>query len=140
MNMNLMIRNLETVVENVGSELATYLREAHHGGGAIEQIFARAEAMKRSARNVTGASADMGYLTLFMYEVMHESVTMRFRADIDGDDPAKIRQSPRAVLAKHQQTLIRLVSDWKPGTEKSTVTAMKVTSLDSVHELILDRT
>ena len=111
----------------MGSELAKYLREAHHGGGSIEQVFARAEAINKSARNVTGASADMGYLTLFIYETMHESVAKRFRNATDGVDPDRVRRSNREVTADHHETLVRLVNAWKSGIESSTVTAMKVT-------------
>lgn len=70
----------------------------------------------------------MGYLTVFIYEVMHETVCVKYRNETDRDDPNRIQNISRDLRIEHDNSLQQLVARWNPGVESSIVGSMRLSS------------
>lgn len=114
------------VVGSLSKDLLLYLKEFNHSGGVAAQLFARTQSLDEFTSDVLHETSHMGYLTLFIYEVMHEMVCIKYRSETDGDDPKRISISSREIRNQHNTTLRHLVGFWKPEVGESTVGAMKV--------------
>lgn len=121
-------RNPQKVATTVKNELLKYLGQAsEHGGRRVEEIFIRAQTVTDFSADVLEAS-NMGYLTLFIYEVMYEKVCLKHRAETAGDDPSRIMVDLGVIRKEHTNTLAQLVARWKPKVGPDTVSTMKVIS------------
>lgn len=106
--------------------MLTYLEKSDHGGGLAAQIFARTQSLGDFGAYLRD-TLDMGYLTLFLYEVMHEMVCIRYRAETDGgSDPKRMLLTTADIKNEHNNTLRCLLDHWKPNVGDSTCRSMKV--------------
>jgi len=106
--------------------MLAYLDDSDHGGGLAAHIFARSQSLKGFASDIIRETLDIGFLTLFVYEVMHEMICVKYRDETDGSDPKRILLSTAEIRNEHNNTLQRLLVNWKPTAGASTVSAMKV--------------
>jgi hypothetical protein len=102
------------------------LDKFNHSGGLAAYLFAHTQSLEGFAADVIHETSHMGYLTLFIYKVMHEMVCIKYRIATDGADPKRISMSSREIQNQHNTTLRHLVEFWKPTVKESTVCAMKV--------------
>jgi hypothetical protein len=122
-----MPRDPDKVVQSVKNELLSYLEKAtDHGGKRVGELFLRANTLTGFAESVLKDAANMGYLTLFFYEIMHEKVCIKYRAETAGDDPRRIMVDINTIHRETNNTLVQLVGRWKPGVGADTVAGMKV--------------
>jgi hypothetical protein len=128
----LMPRDPKKVAESVRVELLRYLEDSsEHGGRRVGEIFVRAQTITGFSTDILLDASNMGYLTLFMYEVMHEKVCLKYRAETAGEDPSRIMVDLNVIRNEHTNTLTQLVARWKPKVGPETVSGMKV-----IHQLI----
>jgi hypothetical protein len=57
-------------------------------------------------------SQNKGYLLLFMYEMMHESIVTEFRNKTNTSETAALNM--KEIQARHNETLASIVRSWKP--------------------------
>jgi hypothetical protein len=101
----------------VASETARQLQSLGAAGDSkMESLAYRLANLSAFQTEYIEYSTNKGYILLFIYEMLHENITLKYREETGAHDATLL--SGQEIQKRHNETLAEIVRAWKPTVDK----------------------